>query len=413
MVKSSQRILTRPLLYPLRGTLAKDRTVYAERLEGTYGKRWKRLNNGYKMAYFKRTGVVHSQELVLGNPHIMWDYPGWGSSTYVLEPSVDRGNQILNHFEPILSKVEYRLLNSIYRRLEPVDLSFNLFSFIYELRELPSLLDPLKVSLKRLMRPGDKKTLKSTLGNKRWKREVIDDVASTFVNGQFGLVPTIQDSKEIMSRLGDLENSYSKLKALTKQKRRYGYSEDVELPSTSDYGRLCSPAVIGNAFTGSSYSIVFTKARCTVNGVATYDIPFLNTLGFSSAVLDRSGFHLDLATLWNAIPFSWLVDWIVPIGDALAADRQPWTEINILNDGTLSWKIEYSIIFENDKVQSLDWSGRQPNYSSSGVIKGSIYWRYKIPPIREYRYPPFEILKGWNLRKAAIGSAVANGFRKK
>lgn len=411
MVKSSQRIHKQPFMYPLRGTTA-ERITYAEKLEGGYGKRWKRTKAG-RMAYYERTGVVHYSELALGNPHVMWDYPGWGSSVYLLEPSFDRGEQILNAFEPILSKVEYSLLNSIYKRLEPVDLSFNLFNFLYEARELPSLLDPFKASMKRLFpSPKARKQLRNQFGTKQWKRGVIDDIASTYVNGQFGFVPTISDSKEIMSRFSDLENSYSKLKALSKQKRRYGYSEKVELGSVNPYDRVCNPAVIGNAYLGSPVQLVFTKATCTVNGVASYDIPALQSFAFMSSVLDRTGLHLDLATLWNAVPFSWAVDWLVPIGDALAADRQPWTEINILNDGTLSWKIEYSLIFNDDNVSVLDWSGRPPNYHESGVIKGTIYWRYKIPPIREYRYPPFKPLKGWDLRKAAIAGAIANGFRK-
>lgn len=415
MVKSAQRVNTQPVMYPERGTLAKDVIVYAELIEGSNGKRWKRMKDGSKMAYFLRTEVEHYSELALGNPHIMWDYPGWGSTLYALEPSPSRGRAILNALEPQLSAVEYRLLNSIYKRLEPVDLSFNLFNFLYEAREFPSLLDPAKMAMRRLKGTKLKKQpgIKAIVGNKRWRRQVIDDLSATYVGGQFGFVPTISDSKEIMSRFSDLENSYSKLKAKSKEKHRYGYSEKVSLDSSSSpVGYLCSPSVIGNAFNGSAYSMVITSAKCTVNGVASYDIPMLNTFAYMSSVLDRSGLHFDLATVWNAVPFSWAVDWILPIGEALAADRQPWTEINIVNDGTLSWKIEYSLIFNNDKVQSLDWAGRPPNYSSSGVIKGTIYWRYKIPPIKEYRYPPFKPLKGWSARKAAIGLAIANGFRK-
>lgn len=415
MVKSAQRVNKQPVQYPLRGTQAADRNVYAELIEGSNGKRWKRMKDGTKMAYFLRTEVEHYTELLLGDAYIMWDYPGWGSTVYTLECSPSRGRAILNWLEPQLSAVEYRLLNSIYKRLEPTDLSFNLFNFLYEAREFPSLLDPAKIAFKRLKSTKLKKqpAVKAIVGNKRWRRRVIDDLASTYVNGQFGFVPTISDSKEIMSRFSDLENSYSKLKAKSKEKHRYGYSEKVAISSgSSPMGYLCSPAVIGNAFNGSAYQLVITSAKCTVNGVASYEIPMLNTFAYMSSVLDRSGLHFDLATIWNAVPFSWAVDWILPIGEALAADRQPWTEINILNDGTLSWKIEYSIIFNDDKVQSLDWSGRQPNYSSSGVIKGTIYWRYKIPPIKEYRFPPFEPLKGWSLRKAAIGAAIAQGFRK-
>lgn len=411
MVGSSKRIFEKEIPYPLGNIPPQRFSQFAEDLQGTYGKRWKLLRNGNKMAYYLRTEVVHYKEQVVGTPHIMWNYPGWGSTCYTLDASYSRGAALLNAFEPVLSAVEYRLLNSIYNRLKPDKLSFNLFNFLYEAREIPSLADPFKASLKRLTTPQKAKSLKSQFGDKRWKRGVIDDIASTYVNGQFGFVPTISDSKEIMERFSSLKDSYSRVKELSKRKIRYGYTESVTLDNDPDFMRLCSPAVISNTDEGARVSLVFTKATCTVNGVASYEVPLLQSLAFTTSVLDRAGLHLDLATLWNAVPFSWLVDWVVPIGDALAADRQPWTEINILNDGTLSWKIEYMLSFKDDNVQKLSWSGRPPNYSSSGSVLGSIYWRYKIPAIKEYRYPPFRF-GNWDLRKGAILAAVANGFRK-
>lgn len=66
---------------------------------------------------------------------------------------------------------------------------------------------------------------------------------------------------------------------------------------------------------GWSYSGTI-QARYRLTGKA--DISFQHP---GSILLDRLGFHPDLSTAWDLVPLSFVVDWLLPIGDYLESLR--------------------------------------------------------------------------------------------
>jgi len=402
MVRSAfTNVLADPLIYS-NGVETSFGHSLIEKIDGRYGK--KQMNP-----------CVHVKELVVMPGSVIWDYPGWGQRAFTL-PAWD-ANSILNSIQPYLDSFEYKMLNSIYKRTRPQDLSFNLFNFLYEARELPSLLDPLKVSIKRLRRTSPKGGW-SKRSLRKFANEAVDDISSTYVNAQFGYLPTISDGNELMSRYGDLEKSYASLRRLEGTKQYFRFSEkDIQIPAQQFFYRMVPTGVIDILTDDLSWaSIKFTKVSLSCSGYWTHRIPLLDSFAFLTSVLDKGGLHFDLATVWNAVPFSWLVDWIVPIGDALEANRQPWTEIEPIVTGVYTWQIDYEVRFpaNSASLTAFKWGNRFPTSVSAGLKTGRIYFRQLIPPIDSYRFPPApKFGEGWDLRKAGILAGIARGFQKK
>lgn len=79
---------------------------------------------------------------------------------------------------------------------------------------------------------------------------------------------------------------------------------------------------------------------CTVRRTGLGDISFQH---FGSRALDWLGFHPDLATAWDLIPFSFVVDYLLPIGDYLESFRQGgWVQTMVFT-GWLTIKCDVSI----------------------------------------------------------------------
>lgn len=76
-----------------------------------------------------------------------------------------------------------------------------------------------------------------------------------------------------------------------------------------------------------------TSIKYHASGKAYY-----GDLGISS-ILDRIGFHPDLATLWELVPFSFVVDYIFPIGKFLEGLRRGGWVKAVYFDGWVTAKV--------------------------------------------------------------------------
>lgn len=401
MVKSGQRADVVPRPYQTGSYYGHERTTFAETLEGRYGKRHKRK-------YRSQNAVIHQKETVISRGYTEWDYQGWGSRYFELEAEPRRGEWLHNQLWSQMSDLEYKLLHGLQKRLQPTDLSFNLFNFLYEAREIPSLLDPAKVVMKRMTSRIPRGTFKKAGGKeaRKWLRGTLNDIADTYLGATFGWVPTYSDGNALMERVQHLSDSYKAITRLRDTVQRFAFSQD--LPVGPVYaGRAVDPNVIDADNSENEVTLFVKKAKCTVSGSYRYEIPMLESFVFLSSAMDNAGLHFDLATIWNAVPFSWLVDWVVPIGDALEADRKPWTEIVPVVEGTISWKIEYEIRYP--KLSYAKWAGRLYTSQEPGLLTGTYYVRNPLPAsVEPYRYPPFSIF-GWSkngTKRAGILAAL-------
>lgn len=90
---------------------------------------------------------------------------------------------------------------------------------------------------------------------------------------------------------------------------------------------------------GDSHRLVWgANAKITFKGTVRVELPiFSRYTADTMAWLDQVGFHPDLATLWEATPFSWMVDWFLPIGEQLEfMSGSGWLKPDIFLDGSFS-----------------------------------------------------------------------------
>lgn len=144
---------------------------------------------------------------------------------------------------------------------------------------------------------------------------------------QFGVMPIVSDLVKLVKFGKEFERRYAEL---SKLREKGGYSKKVGLWSGSVQSR---PLTVQT--TNSSPSSFFCKHTlemvCTSRRVWGYG-QILPDRDFSLRQVDDRvlklwtrrailGGSLSLATAWNALPWSWLVDWFSDIGTFLDANR--------------------------------------------------------------------------------------------
>jgi hypothetical protein len=102
-------------------------------------------------------------------------------------------------------------------------------------------------------------------------------------------------------------------------------------------------------------------------------------------VIKRFNINLDLAALWEFIPFSFVIDWLIPIGNAL--NRGTGLDNIKLVQSWYSQKVDYTaqvtvdVIFPDVNPNSIypgnyTWTpGKLPEQTVIQTVEGSLYYR--------------------------------------
>lgn len=194
-------------------------------------------------------------------------------------------------------------------------------NFLYEMkdwRNLPEVIERLKKnwlvfnsyqvgkkSLERyrmyLKRPDIKKELLAYITGKR--------LANGFLAKSFGLDPFLSDCKKLFTIISDLEKRIAFLKKTMGKRYRLGHREDLPVPSG-----------IMNTVSHGTTTLECEYYRATVNFTfeVSHNISDLDSLrsklGIAMAAL---GIDKPAAVIWEAVPYSFLVDWFVGVQDIL------------------------------------------------------------------------------------------------
>lgn len=138
---------------------------------------------------------------------------------------------------------------------------------------------------------------------------------------QFGVLPLIEDLEKLLHFTEHVARRVKELRRLTGPR---GFRKTVELDS---WGRVDTPTITWNS-AGSVFMQAPTNITrtFTIKGHARWktstDFSKLPTVQ-QVALAKRAvvGLTIDSATLWEAIPFSWLIDWGINISAFLYAHR--------------------------------------------------------------------------------------------
>jgi hypothetical protein len=156
------------------------------------------------------------------------------------------------------------------------------------------------------------------------------------------------------------------------------------------FGRSCTAAIAYSLEKKPEY-------HCTV--AYRFFAPEMNSfLGRIAQFLDVLGAGRDPAIIWNAIPFTFVVDWFLNVGDFLHSQRVDNFPFTVYLDGfceSMSAKISRTITFETE----TDLGG-QPMQVRESL---DVYDRRLCVP---YAYNDIEISKGLNVRKVLLSASL-------
>lgn len=194
---------------------------------------------------------------------------------------------------------------------------FNLINFALEAGDLPDLA----------------RSVASRLRRGYTSRQ---DISDDYLAAQFGALPLISDFRAVMDRLSNWGENLGRARARLAAGVRAsgGGTYPVSFLKTGYSVSAPNATVLGDlAFSGK----ITTHYSCKITG-------HINSNSLQE-FLDYIGFYPDISTLWDALPFSFLVDYFLPIGDSL--QQRSWVQpsINCVN-GCVSYKLEGTYDFK-------------------------------------------------------------------
>lgn len=228
----------------------------------------------------------------------------------------------------------------------------------------------LSASLAELAREGRPK-----MDVSRWK-SVVDGARKTagnYLSSEFGWKPVISDISNVMiarERARAAIRQYVRDSGRTVRRQYdFGVQESTQITTVATDvlpSARVSTAEMTEHFTprGNVIRERKTLVHRWFSGAFTYHLPLDDSLrGFlSESDLQDEGlvnFDLTPETLWNVAPWSWAVDWIVPVGDYIS-NLQDWSK-----DGLV---MRYGYVMEHVKVSDTYTHVGGKNSNEAGVL---------------------------------------------
>lgn len=141
----------------------------------------------------------------------------------------------------------------------------------------------------------------------------VKEYANAHLAYNFGAAPLIGDLIRIYESLSRLSDHVAWLKKNSGQKTKVVFTSGLRRPTSSTLPARPSAAPTG----GGGYWRTVTELRAGFKAwaVITYDVSGLSEIELSARTLMRSfGLNNPAAVLWEAIPYSFVVDWVSNVG---------------------------------------------------------------------------------------------------
>jgi len=189
---------------------------------------------------------------------------------------------------------------------------FSLGNFVYELGEIKSLL-------------------------RWWSRgkSYLRNLGDAYLNYSFGLRPFLMDLKNLATGLFTVRDRLIALKAGAGKLNVRRYSEED--------GNLTSSVITPHTANDVKRDWTVNHVKYTATMTYTYQYPDIDSdLEGLYALLDAIGLNLNPQIIWDAIPYSFVVDWFFNVGDFLAQLRKKWVPVTItIKEFGVSVKMQY------------------------------------------------------------------------
>lgn len=176
-------------------------------------------------------------------------------------------------------------------------------------------------------------------------RKLHKNFSDATLSYQFGVLPLISDIKGIIESLSRLDEHVAWLR------KNSGKPVRVEFRKSLKATRPADTPISDQANTFYQY----TDFRCTykAHAIIVYDVSSLSDVGLKARTLSRAfGFDNPLLALWNGLPYSFVVDWILDVSSLFERLRIPIIlPHTVLDIGqAVRSQMQYNVLFSSRPV---------------------------------------------------------------
>lgn len=241
------------------------------------------------------------------------------------------------------------LLHASQRLLPGVKSELSLINSIYELKDFKSLgrtfnnISSLIDSASRTVSSLTGLSFKQYASNKTI-RQLVRKKSDIYLQYKFNISPLVSDIQGVLKSLRTFQSAAKRQvsKSAQRQRRHAVISIPSDQPSEWE-----SDSAHAFDFVNAPASITTTPNRLVVLDPAKFHVEIEYNFHYTQwqkqhaallTFLDKLGVNFDPAIIWNAIPYSFLVDWVVRIGPYLSQ----WKTTNmepVINISNSLWSI--------------------------------------------------------------------------
>lgn len=211
--------------------------------------------------------------------------------------------------EPLGTPSDGEVITQTVARTSPDRPTINVPVFLYELKDLPGMVKSTGNAIKRI-----------ATGAKLTAKERLKYGSEEFLTHVFGWQPLISDLWKMYDFMFGVDQKIKALNRLYSEgglhAKHTAFDGSVSLPERGYY--------IGPAYGAQASVMVQYECKLKKWGTVRYrptSVPayrsFDEQLKYARQL--TSGLSLRPATLWEAVPWSWMIDWFSNVGDYIAA----------------------------------------------------------------------------------------------
>lgn len=233
--------------------------------------------------------------------------------------------------------------------------------------------------------------------------ELKDELAQQHLSANFGYLPLINDVFNIISGSKEFNLRLSEFKKKISRDNLFHWSESAPDVET---GRIAGAVSPGDRI---EYTIAFSNVKwhCTLRGQLSAD---LKKLSIPTVLRKYYGFRSNPRILWDAIPYSFLVDWVSSFGKFLETYDKgaiPAT-LRVFGVGlSVSYRAKMTVYFvDSSNTYSFD-------EKEIGTVEWSCYKRWPVESLdlgALENLPPLPTLHGLSLNQVTLGAGLVNNF---
>lgn len=326
---------------------------------------------------------------------------GSGGNSHLSLCTQDDVNAAMNELEAPEIDMEAYADEALAHMLPRINQGSSLVNYILELKDLKHS-NPIP-SIKRIFtRKMTHKNLITKSDRKAFAKEVAGRLAGAHLNASFGIVPLLRDSVQMMDDLLDLKFRVEQIKQRANRNLVRHYKRVIPLgpgefasrePKWSVQDRFFNFRQVNYDRAGGG---VRDPIRVTRRGAWIKRPTYHATLRYSYTVpklgqaeeriktqMDVLGLNLNPAIIWNAIPFTFLLDWMVNVSELLNSIRRDnWPIETHVHEfcHSYTWHSEHRVSVRGQSFRQADlapalfesvpgpsevilWTGQQRHYT--------------------------------------------------